>query len=49
MYQEKIGGFIAARRKDNGLTQGQLAETLGITDRAVSKWETKHAIYQIQH
>lgn len=40
MDQKKIGSFIAARRKDNGLTQSQLAETLGITDKAVSKWET---------
>ena len=40
MDQKKIGCFIAARRKDNGLTQSQLAEKLGITDKAVSKWET---------
>ena len=39
MNQEKIGGFIAARRKQAGLTQAALAERLGITDRAVSKWE----------
>ena len=40
MDQKKIGSFIAARRKDNGLTQSQLAEKLGITDKAISKWET---------
>ena len=40
MDQKKIGSFIAARRKDNNLTQNQLAEMLGITDKAVSKWET---------
>lgn len=40
MNQKKIGSFIAARRKDNGWTQSQLAEKLGITDKAVSKWET---------
>ena len=40
MDQKKIGGFIAARRKDCGLTQSQLAEKLGITDKAISKWET---------
>ena len=39
MDQVKIGKFIAARRKEAGLTQMQLAENLGITDRAVSKWE----------
>ena len=40
MDQEKIGKFIAACRKEKGLTQAALAEQLGITDRAVSKWET---------
>lgn len=40
MDQIKTGKFIAERRKANGLTQIQLAEELGITDRAVSKWET---------
>ena len=40
MDQIKIGQFIAARRKAVGLTQAELAEKLGITDRAVSKWET---------
>ncbi len=40
MDQVKIGRFIAQRRKANNMTQMQLAEKLGITDRAVSKWET---------
>ena len=40
MDQIKIGKFIATRRKAQNLTQMQLAEKLGITDRAVSKWET---------
>lgn len=40
MNQEKIGRFIAACRKKQNLTQAALAEQLGITDRAVSKWET---------
>ncbi|WP_340852245.1 helix-turn-helix transcriptional regulator [Ligilactobacillus salivarius] len=39
MEQEKIGKFIARRRKDLNFTQANLAEKLGITDRAVSKWE----------
>ena len=39
MNQEKIGRFIASCRKERGLTQARLAERLGITDRAVSKWE----------
>ena len=40
MEQEKIGRFIASCRKELGVTQTVLAEKLGITDRAVSKWET---------
>ena len=40
MNQIKIGKFIAAKRKEQNLTQEKLAEKLGITDRAVSKWET---------
>ncbi|MDD5887984.1 MAG: helix-turn-helix transcriptional regulator [bacterium] len=40
MNQEKIGKFIAECRKKNNLTQTKLAETLNITDRAISKWET---------
>ena len=44
MDQIKIGKFIAERRKMQGLTQLQLAEQLGITDRAVSKWETGRAM-----
>ena len=39
MNQIKIGRFIAERRKNANLTQMQLAEKLGITDKAVSKWE----------
>ena len=44
MDQIKIGKFIAERRKSVGLTQMQLSEKLGITDRAVSKWETGRAL-----
>ena len=39
MDQIKIGRFIAQKRKEQNMTQVQLAEKLGITDRAVSKWE----------
>ena len=39
MDQRKIGRFIADERKQHKLTQTQLAEKLGITDKAVSKWE----------
>ena len=39
MDQIKIGRFIAACRKRANLTQLQLADKLGITDKAISKWE----------
>lgn len=39
MNQEKIGKFIAENRKIKKLTQKELAEKLGVTDRSVSKWE----------
>lgn len=40
MNQIRIGAFISERRKAKGWTQSQLAEKLGITDKAISKWET---------
>ena len=39
MDQLKIGKFIAECRKQKQLTQLQLADKLGITDKAISKWE----------
>lgn len=39
MDQEKIGKFIAELRKEKNLTQEELANKLGITKNAVSKWE----------
>lgn len=39
MDQEKIGKFISKCRKNKKLTQSELAEQLGVTDRAVSNWE----------
>lgn len=39
MDQIKIGRFIKQKRKEKGMTQSKLAEKLGVTDRAISKWE----------
>ena len=39
MDQIRIGNFIAQCRKAQNLTQRQLAEQLGISDKTVSKWE----------
>lgn len=42
--QEKTGKYIAEKRKQLGMTQRQLAEQVGITDKAVSKWERGKSI-----
>lgn len=39
MNQEKIGKFIAELRKEQGLTQQQLADALGVSNKTISKWE----------
>lgn len=39
MDKQKIGDFIRVKRKEKGLTQVELSEKLGVSDRAVSKWE----------
>ena len=39
MNQEKIGKFISTLRKENGMTQQELADKLGVTDRAIGNWE----------
>lgn len=39
MDTEKMGRFIAERRKDKHMTQKDFARMLNITDKAVSKWE----------
>lgn len=39
MDQIRIGKFIAQTRKENHLTQRQLADCLSISDKTVSKWE----------
>ncbi len=39
MDQDKIGKFIAECRKAKKITQSELAEKLGVTDRSVSNWE----------
>ena len=40
MNQIKIGRFIAENRKQKNLTQEELGEKLGVTNKTVSRWET---------
>ena len=39
MNQEKIGKFIAELRKEKNMTQEQLAEKMGVTNKSISRWE----------
>ena len=39
MEQRQFGAFICELRKEKGMTQKELGEKLGITDKAISKWE----------
>lgn len=47
MDQNKIGAFISQLRKDENMTQKDLADQLGITDRAVSKWENGRGLPEV--
>ena len=40
----KIGKFIAELRKENGLTQEQLGDKIGVTNKTISRWETGNEI-----
>jgi DNA-binding XRE family transcriptional regulator len=47
MDQVKIGKFIAQMRKEQSLTQRQLADTIGISDKTVSEWETGNGLPEV--
>lgn len=40
MDMVKMGSFLAELRKDNNLTQAELGEKLGVTNKTISRWET---------
>lgn len=39
MKKQTFGEMVVSLRKENNMTQRQLAEKMGVTDKAVSKWE----------
>lgn len=47
MYYDKISSFILNLRKENNMTQQELADKLHVTDKAVSKWETGRGLPDI--
>lgn len=49
MNQEKIGKFILEMRKQKGLTQKELAEKVGISDKTISKWECGNSMPDISY
>ena len=47
MNQVKIGQFIKALRKEKKITQREVAERLGISEKTVSKWETGNGLPEV--
>ena len=48
MDQIKVGKFIAALRKEQGLTQEALGQRLGVTNKTVSRWENGNYMPDIE-
>ena len=49
MDVQKIGGFLKELRKQNNMTQEQLGERIGVTNKTVSRWETGKYMPPIEH
>lgn len=49
MNQTAIGGYIARKRKEQNLTQEQLAQQLGVSNKTISKWENGNVYAGLQH
>ena len=44
MKTNNVGGFIQQLRKDKGMTQKELAEIIGMSDKTISKWESGNSL-----
>lgn len=44
MDQVKVGEFISTARKEKGMTQKELAEQIGVSDKTISRWETGNGL-----
>ena len=47
MNSDKFGGFIRNKRKEKGLTQQHLGDIVGVSMKAVSKWECGNAMSDV--
>lgn len=47
MDQKKIGQFMGQRRKEREMTQKELADVIGVSDKTISKWETGNGLPDI--
>ena len=45
----KISKFIATARTETGLTQKDLADKIGVSDKTISKWETGKSLPDISY
>lgn len=48
MNQDKIGKFIAQRRKARGFLQKDIAERLGVSEKTISKWECGNGLPDVE-
>ena len=46
-YSKSLGDVVYRKRKQNKLTQAKLAEQIGVTDRAISKWENGRGLPEL--
>ena len=47
MNQTAIGSYIARKRREQNLTQEQLAQQLGVSNKTISKWERGNGFPEI--